>query len=209
MTWENFYLICFFAGFALSLVSFLSGAFHLHLPVRLHLPQLHHGALHLPNVHVPRAGGSDVPFFNFASLMAFLCWFGGMGYILTHYYGLWFVVALGASTATGLAGAGLVFLFMVKVLLRHERPLDPADFEMLGVVGTLAVPIRENGTGEMIYLQAGTRRVCGARSEDGTAVARGAEVVVTRYERGTAYVRSWEQFAEEHGVASSKTEFRN
>src|SRR5262245_1839181 len=31
MTWANFYLLCFFLGFALSLLSFL-GNWHLHLP---------------------------------------------------------------------------------------------------------------------------------------------------------------------------------
>ena len=40
------------------------------------------------------------------------------------------------------------------------------------------------------------RRVCGARSEDGSAIAKGTEVVVTRYEKGIAYVRPWEEFTE-------------
>ena len=43
------------------------------------------------------------------------------------------------------------------------------------------------------------RRVAGARSEDGTAIAKGAEVVVQRYEKGIAYVRRWEDMA---GTAS-------
>jgi hypothetical protein len=43
----------------------------------------------------------------------------------------------------------------------------------------------------------GTRRVCGARSDDGAAVAKGAEVVVTRYEKGIAYVRLWSEMSEE------------
>jgi hypothetical protein len=37
----------------------------------------------------------------------------------------------------------------------------------------------------------GTRRVCGVRSEDNSAIAKGTEVVVTRYEKGIAYVRLW------------------
>jgi hypothetical protein len=45
----------------------------------------------------------------------------------------------------------------------------------------------------MIYSQEGTRRVAGARSENGAAIPKGAEVVVTRYEKGIAYVRPWEE----------------
>jgi hypothetical protein len=47
----------------------------------------------------------------------------------------------------------------------------------------------------MVYTQMGTRRVCGARSDDGTAIAKGTEVVVTRYEKGIAYVRLWSEMS--------------
>ena len=73
--------------------------------------------------------------------------------------------------------------------------MDPADFEMVGVLGKLCVSIREGGTGELIYSQMGTRRVCGARSDDGGAMAKGTEVVVTRYEKGIAYVRLWSEMS--------------
>ena len=68
---------------------------------------------------------------------------------------------------------------------------------MVGVLGRLSMPIREGGTGELIYSQAGTRRVCGARSEDGAAISKGTEVVVTRYEQGIAYVRRWSELSGE------------
>ena len=83
-----------------------------------------------------------------------------------------------------------------KVLLRHDRDLDPADYEMVGVLGRLSTNLRENGTAEMLFSQDGMRRVASARSEDGRAIARGVEVVVTRYERGIAYVRAWEEVSE-------------
>ena len=91
----------------------------------------------------------------------------------------------------------LVFLFLVKVLMADERPLDPADYDMVGVLGRTSIPIRPGGTGEVVYTQGGTRHVAGARSEDGAAIAKGAEVIVTRYEKGLAYVRRWEDPAEE------------
>ncbi len=66
---------------------------------------------------------------------------------------------------------------------------------MTGVLGKLSMPIRAGGTGELIYSQEGTRRCAGARSEDGSAIPKGAEVIVTRYEKGIAYVRPWDDFA--------------
>ena len=66
---------------------------------------------------------------------------------------------------------------------------------MVGVLGRTSLPIREGGTGEIIYSQAGTRRTCGARSDNGVAIARGVEVLVTRYDRGIAYVRLWEEMS--------------
>jgi len=62
---------------------------------------------------------------------------------------------------------------------------------MIGAFGRLSIPIRAGGTGELIYSQQGTRRVTGARSEDGAAIPKGAEVLVVRYERGIAFVRPW------------------
>ena len=63
---------------------------------------------------------------------------------------------------------------------------------MIGAFGRLSIPIRAGGTGELIYSQQGTRRVTGARSDDGAAIPRGAEVLVVRYEKGIAFVRRWQ-----------------
>jgi hypothetical protein len=92
-------------------------------------------------------------------------------------------------------GGGIVFLFLSRVLISHEELMDPADYEMVGVLGRVSDSIREKGTGEIIYSQAGTRRACGARCEDGKAVTKGTEVVVTRYEKGIAYVRLWSEMS--------------
>ncbi len=189
MTWSTFYLICFLVGFGMSLVSLLSGSVHLHLP-HLHLD---HG-VHLGHGH-GGGGSSGASWFNLGTLAAFLAWFGGTGYLLEHYYGVWFVVALGIATVSGLGGASVVFWFLAKVLMSHEEALDPADYDMVGVLGKLNMPIRPGGTGEIVYAQGGTRRVAGARAESGAAISKGAEVVVTRYEKGIAYVRPWDEFS--------------
>jgi hypothetical protein len=115
------------------------------------------------------------------------------------------VLGLGIALASGLIGGGIVFLFLSKVLTSEEEDMDPADYEMVGVLGRMSISIREGGTGELIYSQAGTRRVCGARSESGAPIAKGVEVVVTRYDRGIAYVRPWTEMSGEEAQAESTT----
>ena len=129
--------------------------------------------------------------------MAFLAWFGGMGYLLTGRAHLGQLLVLAVALVSGAAGSAVVFGFLTRVLLKHERFLDSADFEMTGVLGNVTVPIRAGGTGEIVYSQQGTRRSAGARSEDASAIPHGSEVVVTRYEKGIAYVRLWEELAGE------------
>jgi membrane protein implicated in regulation of membrane protease activity len=200
MTWADFYLICFVAGFAFSFLSFLTGGlrWHLHLP---HFPHGHVSAASLHAGHGSATGAagvrSHVSPFNFVSLAAFLAWFGGTGYLLTRFSSLWFIFGLGFAMLSGLAASTIVFLFLARVLTSEEENLDPADFEMCGVLGRISASIRAGGTGELIYSQAGTRRTCGARAEDGTAVSKGTEVVVTRYEKGIAYVRLWSEMSGE------------
>jgi membrane protein implicated in regulation of membrane protease activity len=130
--------------------------------------------------------------FNFVTLTAFLAWFGGTGYLITRFSSIWFSLGLLIALLAGLVGAALVFLFLTRVLISSEENMDPADYEMVGVLGRISSSVREGGTGEIIYSQAGTRRTCGARGEDGAALEKGVEIVVTRYEKGIAYVRRWE-----------------
>jgi hypothetical protein len=216
MTWADFYLICFAVGFAFSVLMFLAGGLHWHLP---HLPHLHLGGPRIHVGHGPVASGGHTPApsvgggktsargaqvspFNLVTLSAFLAWFGGTGYLLTRYSSIWFVIGLGVALLSGLAGAAIVFFFLSRVLMSDEENLDPSDFEMVGVLGRTSVPIREGGTGEIIYSQAGTRRTCGARSENGNSIAKGSEVVVTRYEKGIAYVRLWTDMAGEEAEST-------
>jgi len=214
MTWADFYLICFAVGFCLSFFSFVFGGAR---AGRLHLPHFHGhvGGAHVPATtipaspapmsghvpagtdaagHAPEQGGGISPF-NFVTLTAFLAWFGGAGYLLTRYSGLWVGFGLLASISIGLVGGGIVFVFLSRVLISADENMDPADYEMVGVLGRICSAVRADGTGEMIYAQMGTRRVCGVRSEDGSAIGKGTEVVVTRYEKGIAYVRLWSEMS--------------
>lgn len=223
MTWENFYLGCFAVGFAFSLLSFLAGGLHWHLRLP-HFPHAHLPGPHVLVGHGPAASGhlptspgkavahgqaGHVSPFNFATGAAFLAWFGGTGYLLTRYWSVWFAIGLSIALLSGLAGAAIVFLFLSKVLISREENLDPADFEMVGVLGRISVPIRPSGTGEIIYSQAGTRRACGARAEDGSTIPKDCEVVVTRYERGIAFVRRWSELAGEESASAGNDQVRS
>ena len=46
-----------------------------------------------------------------------------------------------------------------------------------------------------MFSQTGSRRAAAVRSDNGIEIPKGAEVVVTRYEGGIAYVRLWEELA--------------
>ena len=107
------------------------------------------------------------------------------------------------ATLSGLGAAAVVFWFLAKVLMADEAPLDPADYDMVGVLGRTTISIRAGGTGELVFTQGGTRHVAGARSEDGAAIPKGAEVMVTRYEKGIAYVRPLEDAARGRGAHES------
>lgn len=190
MKWEEFYLICFAIGFVFSLVSVLGGGGHWHLAhFHVHVPGHASHAGHGSGSH---SGMSPV---NVSTLSAFLAWFGGVGYLLTRYSSVWALLALTLAFVAGIAGAAVVFWFLVKVMLRHDRTLDPSDYDMVGVLGSITSPVHEHGTGEMIFLRDGARCSAAARSESGTPIARDTEVIVTRFEGGIAYVRPWEEMA--------------
>ena len=185
MTWADVYLICFIVGFGLSLISAFGGF--------VHMPHGHHGHVHIGHAH-GHGTGADISPFNFSTITAFLAWFGGVGYLLTKFSGIWLWLAFVLAIASGLIGASLVFLFLVKVLLVHDQALNAADYDMVGVLGHLTSSIRQGGTGEMSFSQAGVRRSSAALSEDGTPLERGVDVIVTKYDKGIAYVRRWDDF---------------
>ena len=199
----NFYLGCFIVGFALTAISFLMGfAGHSFG----HHGDLGHGADSGHGADAGDAAGDDGPrtlfhrskgvsLINFGTVMAFLTWFGGIGFLLTAYSAILAAITIGIALIGGLAGAGAIFLFMAKVLAPDQIPLDPSDYYLPGTLGRVTVTIPRDGTGEMVYTQGGSRKTAGARGAEGQAIGKGTEVVVLRYERGIVYVRPWDQMA--------------
>ena len=191
MTWSDFYLICFAVGVGFSILAFVGGLhFHLHI-----------GHLHIGHVHHGSGGPGKV---NAATIAAFLAWFGGAGFLLEKYSGLLSMFALAIAALIGFTGACVLAMYIAKYLVREGEELDPADYEMVGVLGRISSTVRPEGTGEMIYSGAGTRRHAAVRSDSGKAIARNVEVVVTRYERGIAYVRPLEELAGNAGFTDDR-----
>ena len=128
---------------------------------------------------------------NAAAITAFLTWFGGAGLLLERLtpWSLPLIYAVAAFTG---AGGGALINSVINALARRESQAE--SLSMIGVIARTVVPIREtDGTGEIVFTHAGTRRVAGARSDCGRPIAKGTEVVVTRYERGIAYVATWDE----------------
>ena len=72
---NTLYLICFVLGLVLSVLAAFSGL------GRIHLGHFH---VHAGHVHT-KSGGAHLSAFNGFTLAAFLCWFGGAGYLLDRY----------------------------------------------------------------------------------------------------------------------------
>ena len=195
MSWSDVYLFCFLVGASLSLFSFLAGAVHLHLPFKMHLP--FHGGSHAVGGST-RGGvahsGMHISWLNASTILAFLAWFGGTGYLLTKYSHIVSLFIVLLATFAGLAAGWMVFRFLLKLVGPSDEPLQAEDRRIVGSLAKVSMTIRENGTGEVIFPLGGGRSCSGARSEDGIAIEKGAEVVIEKYEQGIAYVKRWDEF---------------
>jgi membrane protein implicated in regulation of membrane protease activity len=187
MSWPDIYLLCFAVGALWSIASLLLGGLHLG-----HSAHTGHVHLHAGHSHTAHAHGSWIgSMINPSCAAVFLAWFGGIGYLLTRHTGLGFWVNLAAAVAVGLTGAWILASFL-RFLQSREQPLDPGDYDMVGVLGRVSCAIRPERVGEIIYIRDGARKAMPARSEEAKGIARDEEVIVTRYEKGTAYVRTWD-----------------
>jgi hypothetical protein len=198
--WEGFYFACFIAGLLLSVISLIGGmghiSWHFHPPHVPHVGHVPHGMVNHATGANSSAGGrgsATIPWWNAFSIMVFLCWFGAAGYLLTRYGTLVAGTVFALAAVCGVAGGAVIFWFLAKVLLPHERELTAEETAVAGAVGKVSATIRAGGTGEILYEQMGARKAAPARADLGEPISRGEEVFVVRYEKGIAYVRRWEE----------------
>ena len=71
--------------------------------------------------------------------MIFLCWFGAAGYLLTKYGSFVAGMVVVLAAICGLAGGAIIFMFLTKVLMPHERELTADETDVVGVVGRVSV----------------------------------------------------------------------
>ena len=233
-TLAGIYLTLFAFGIVFSVASLVLGVAHghLHLPGGHHLGHLGHAGdaghvghpghgLHLnhagegaPGVQAGHGGDAAAADHgasmaapspvNVSTAMIFVTWFGAAGYILRAYYSSAAALSFLVATVAGLVGGWLVYLFLVRVLWRHQAELNPADYQVVGALGRISSSIRSGGTGEVVYVLDGKQRVDGARSADGSGLPLGVEVIITRYEGGLAYVESLTSWAARGGEAADE-----
>ena len=165
------YAVCFLVGLGLSVVTFLLGADGIHM---------------LDDAH-----SDGLPALNISAMTAFVAWFGGTGVVLQQTTAWSEPAIAGGATAAGLIGGTVVNRFL-RALKSGEKPMKATS--VAGLIARVTSPIRADGTGEIVFSMNGTRQVSAARSETGEAVEKGSEVVVIRYEKGIAYVSTWDEF---------------
>jgi hypothetical protein len=136
-------------------------------------------------------------FLNVSTMLAFIGWFGGAGYLVRNGLGWVAPIALIIGLIAGLAGATAVTWFLRRVIAPADRAMDPHDYELPGTLARVSSSIRADGTGEIVYEQQGYRQVSAARGMNGSAVGRGVEVVILEMRAGIAYVQPWTDLIEE------------
>ena len=133
-----------------------------------------------------------------SGILAFVTWFGGIGYLVRNGFGWVAPVAIVIGIVGGFVAAVSVSWFLVKVLRPASTELDPKDYQTIGAVGRVTSSIREGGTGEIMYELGGTRQVSAARSVSGVPIPRGTEVAVMRVSHGIAEVDTMANLLEDH-----------
>jgi hypothetical protein len=194
------YLSLFLFGLLFTIVSMVLGAGEGHIHAgdahgHVHLPDAHGhahaggegGHAHAGDAQAQHLAGPSP--FNLLTILVFITWFGAAGYVLRVTSGLIAGFGFLLAVLIGLAGAALIHLVLAKILWRGQSQLDPLLYERAGTIAQVTSSIRAGGTGEIVYLLDGNRMVDGARSDDGSAIPTGANVVILRYDGGLAYVR--------------------
>jgi len=188
-TLDAFYLGSFLFGLLFSAISCFGGLVHV---------GGHGGAPHgATGLHPSPAAPAHLPvkaaavkLVNLPSLIAFVSWFGGVGYPARNALGLVTPWSLLSGVAGGLLAAAAVAWFFARVVAPNDVALDAADFALPGLIARVSSSIRADGTGEIVYELGGVRQVSAARADDAEAHPRGTSVRITRTDRGIAYVGS-------------------
>jgi len=130
------------------------------------------------------ASGSDtggVSIFSPMIIAAFMTGFGAFGYLLSLIEATQSpAISAPLAAVAAFAFASAIVSALRLVFRKTQSSSESTVASVVGITATLGTGIPENGVGEIVYVQGGTRYTAPARAEDGKAIATGAPVTVTR-----------------------------
>jgi membrane protein implicated in regulation of membrane protease activity len=137
----------------------------------------HEIGAHDVSVEHGEAGGGGPSIFSARVMAAFLTAFG-VGGVVARYYNLAHPAASGVGVASGIVLAGIVYQF-AKFLYMQQASSDVRMTALVGTSAEVSVAIPQGGVGQIALTFGGERSEHIARSADGRALFRGAEVIIT------------------------------
>jgi membrane protein implicated in regulation of membrane protease activity len=116
----------------------------------------------------------------------------GAGGVIAHYVLKWSLLGgVGLACVSGLVLAGIAFAALDLIFSQTQAGSEFALEQMVGCEGEIITSIPDGGgPGEMAFLVKGQREVSPARSVDGSAIAKGRQVVIEKVMGATVYVRA-------------------
>ena len=120
-------------------------------------------------------GGPSI--FSARIMASFLTAFG-VGGVVARYYNLPHPAAAGVGVASGLVLSGIVYQF-AKFLYSQQASSGVQMTQLVGRSAEVSVAIPAGGVGQVALSAGGERSEHIARSADGRALLRGAEVIIT------------------------------
>jgi hypothetical protein len=133
------------------------------------------------------SGVPGVSFFSPTVLSCFVTAFGACGLILSRVEAtrsVW--ISAPISAIAGCVMALVAFLLFNWMFKQTQGSSESRVASLVGVGASIITPIPADGVGEISYVQGGTRYTAPARTENGSPVAAGKPVRITRIV-GTQY----------------------
>jgi membrane protein implicated in regulation of membrane protease activity len=140
-------------------------------------------------------GGPSI--FSARIMAAFVTAFG-VGGVVGRYYSLSHPAASGIGVVTGIVLAGIVYQF-ARFLYSQQASSDVRMSRLVGQSAQVTVAIPAGGLGQVAVTVGGERSEHIARTADGGALSRGAEVVITAL-RGDAVIVAAQATSRQGGV---------
>ena len=114
------------------------------------------------------------------TIATFITTFGGVGVLCIQLFGVSPPMSLLWAVLTGLAAAGLMYLFYSQFLIRSQASSELRRGELVGYQAEVTVPIGENAPGQVAVSTKSGRMTSMARSADGKPIPRGQFVQIVR-----------------------------